>query len=309
MTTDSPLPIHHILVPLDGSRLAESALGPAMALAERLKSRVTLLHILERRAPDTIHGERHLTSAGEAEAYLLGISSRFADAGIAVETHTHPNPEGDVAASIAIHARGHRADLIVLCAHGQGGLRGWLFGTIAQRLVRHSGTPVLMIREEVGGVTTPFAPSRLLVALDGTPEGEEIVPAALTVAKAFGVAIDLLFVVATLSTTAGDRAALARLRPVATSAALDLESESARHYLAELGARLGETGIPITGTVERGEAARIVLANAARMGDGLLALSTHGRAELEGLWSASVGTRVTTHSTGPLLLIGASSQN
>ncbi len=305
MVTTEPLSIHHILIPLDGSRLAESALGPTMTLAERLKSQVTLLHILERRAPETIHGERHLTSAGEAEAYLTGIASRFADAGIPVEAHTHPSPEGDVAASIAVHALGHRADLIVLCAHGQGGLRDWLFGAIAQRVVRRSGAPVLMIRQEVATTTKPFAPRRILVALDGTPEGEEILPAAITTARAFGAAIELLFVVATLSTIGGDRAAAARLMPASTSAALDQESESARRYLAELTKRLGETGLPITGKVERGEAARMVLSNAAQADDSLVALATHGRAGLEGLWSASVGTKVIARSVGPLLLIGA----
>jgi len=305
MVTTGPLPIHHILVPLDGSRLAESALGPAMALAERLHSRVTLLHIIERRAPETIHGERHLTNAGEAEAYLTGIASRFADAGIPVETHAHPSPEGDVAASIAVHALGHRADLIVLCAHGQGGLRDWLYGAIAQRVVRRSGAPVLMIRQVRTTTTKPFAPRRILVALDGTPEGEEVLPAAITTARAFGAAIELLIVVATLATVAGDRAAAARLMPTATSAALDQESESARRYLAELTTRLGDAGPPITGKVERGEAARAVLTNAAQTEDSLVALATHGRAGLEGLWSSSVGTKVIARSVAPLLLIGA----
>jgi nucleotide-binding universal stress UspA family protein len=305
MVTTEPLPIQHILVPLDGSRLAESALGPAMILAERLKSRVTLLHILERRAPETIHGERHLTSAGEAEAYLTGIASRFADAGIPIETHAHPSPEGDVAASIAVHALGHRADMIVICAHGQGGLRDWLFGAIAQRVVRRSAAPVLMIRQEIATTTKPFAPRRILVALDGTPEGEEILPAAIATAKVFGAAIELLFVVATLSTIGGDRAAAARLMPASTSAALEQESESARRYLAELTQRLADTALPITGKVERGEAARIVLSNAAQADDSLVALATHGRGGLEGLWSASVGTKVIARSVGPLLLIGA----
>ena len=305
MVTTGPLPMHHLLVPLDGSRLAESALGPAISLAERLQSRVTLLHILERRAPETVHGERHLTSAGEAEAYLAGIASRFADAGIPVEAHTHPSPEGDVAASIAVHARDHRADLIVLCAHGQGGLHDWLFGAIAQRVVRRTGAPVLMIRQALATTTAPFAPRRIVVALDGTSEGEEILPTALATAKAFGAAIELLFVVATLSTIVGDRAAAARLMPAATSAALDQESGSARRYLAELIMRLDDAGLPITGKVERGEAARMVLSNAAQAGDSLVALATHGRGGLEGLWSASVGTKVIARSVGPLLLIGA----
>lgn len=304
MVTVGPLPINHILVPLDGSRLAESALAPTITLAARLGARVTLLHVLERGAPETIHGERHLTNAGEAEAYLHGIASRFADARLAVEIHAHPSPEGDMAASIATHARGHRADLIVMCTHGQSGLRGWLFGANAQRVVRHSGAPVLMIRQERTPVA-PFAPGRLVVAVDGTVEGEAILPAALTVATVFGAALHFVFVVATLSTVGGDRAAAARLLPAATSAALDQETAGARRYLDQLTARLDQGGLQITSAVERGEAARTVLATAARTGESLVALATHGRAGLEGLWAASVGSRVIADSTGPLLLIGA----
>src|SRR5690349_8011284 len=122
-TMIQPQPLSHILVPLDGSRLAETTLRIAIALAERSGGHVTLLHILERNAPATIHGERHLTGAGEAEAYLNGVASRFADAGLPVVIHTHPNPEGDVAASIASHAAEMGADLVILCAHGRGGLR------------------------------------------------------------------------------------------------------------------------------------------------------------------------------------------
>src|SRR6476469_2113770 len=108
-----PRTLDQILVPLDGSRLAESALPVAISLAERVRARVTLLHILERNAPAKIHGERHLTSVGEAESYLHGIASRFADAGIAVEIHAHPSPEGNVAASVAAHAAEVGATLIV----------------------------------------------------------------------------------------------------------------------------------------------------------------------------------------------------
>jgi len=305
MAAIAPQSIAHLLVPLDGSRLAEGALAPAMTLAARLGARVRLVHILERGAPATIHGERHLTSTGEAEAYLRGVASRFADAGIAVEVHTHGSPEGDVADSIAIHARAGRADLIVLCAHGRGGLRGWLAGAIAQRVVRHGGAPVLMIRQGADPDTAPFAPRTVLVALDGTTAGEVALPAALALARATGATLHLLVVVATVGTIAGERAATARLAPGATGAALDLESDTARGYLDDLRARLvGGNNLPVTTEVARGDATEMVLASAVRAGEGVVALATHGRAGLDALWSASVGARVMARTSAPLLLVG-----
>jgi nucleotide-binding universal stress UspA family protein len=302
-----PQRIAHLLVPLDGSRLAEGALAPAITLAARLGARVRLVHILERGAPETIHGERHLTSTGEAEAYLRGVASRFADAGIAVEVHTHSSPEGDVADSIAIHARAGRADLIVLCAHGRGGLRGWLSGAIAQRVVRHGGAPVLMIRQGADPDTAPFAPRTVLVALDGTPAGEVALPVALALARATDATLHLLVVVATVGTIAGERAATARLAPGATGAALDLESETARGYLDDLRGRLVGGGLAVTTEVARGAAAEMVLASAVRAEECVVALATHGRAGLDALWSASVGARVAARTSGPLLLVGVKS--
>jgi nucleotide-binding universal stress UspA family protein len=304
MAVISPQPIAHLLVPLDGSRLAEGAVAPAIALATRLGARVRLVHILERGAPATIHGERHLTSTGEAEAYLHGVASRFADAGIPVEVHTHSSPEGDVADSIAVHARAGRADLIVLCAHGRGGLRGWLSGAIAQRVVRHGGAPVLMIRQGTVRDTVSFAPRTVLVALDGTTAGEVALPAALALARATGATLHLLVVVATVGTIAGERAATARLAPGATGAALDLESETARGYLDDLRARLVGGGLVVTTEVARGDATEMVLASAVRAGESVVALATHGRAGLDALWSASVGARVVARTSVPLLLVG-----
>jgi nucleotide-binding universal stress UspA family protein len=302
------LEIKHILVPLDGSRLAESALGPAMALATATNAHITLLHILERQAPETVHGDRHLTNSREADAYLAGIASRFADAGISVGTHSHPNPEEDVAVSIATHANAHRADMIVLCAHGQGGWRDWLLGTIAQRVVRRGGVPVLMIRQATVEKAEPFAPHRIVVTVDGTAGGEAILPAALTVAAAFGAAIDLLYVVATLSTISGDRAATARLMPSATSAALEQESADGAQYLESLRDRLVKPAVPVHCAVERGEAAQIVLNYAAQASDRMIALVTHGRAGLEGFWAASVGSKVIANARGPLLILGQRSR-
>jgi nucleotide-binding universal stress UspA family protein len=61
----------HILVPLDGSKLAEAALPAAVSLAQTFNAPVTLLHIIEQDAPEEVHRERHLTEAREAEAYRM----------------------------------------------------------------------------------------------------------------------------------------------------------------------------------------------------------------------------------------------
>jgi nucleotide-binding universal stress UspA family protein len=83
-----------VFVPLDGSRLAESALPAAVELAKHLGARTTLFHALERSAPATVHGERHLTAEAEAAAYLAEVASWMARRGITVDTHLDAQTDG-----------------------------------------------------------------------------------------------------------------------------------------------------------------------------------------------------------------------
>lgn len=293
--------IGHLLVPLDGSRAAEASLPTALAVARRLPARLTLLHVLERRPPGTIHGDRHLADPAEAERYLAALAVGPEAADLAVARHVHPNPEGDVAASIAAHAAEFAADLIVLASHGRGAARHRLTGNLAQQVVRRVAPPVLLVHP-VADRPAAFAPRTVLVALDTTPAGEAVLPAALALAVAFAADLRLVVVVATLGTVGGDRAATARLIPAATTAALDLEAQTAAAYLTGLAERLRPAGVPIRAEVGRGDAAQVVTQLAAATAPSLLALATHGRSGFDALWTASVGSRMVGQAGGPLLL-------
>jgi len=93
----------HLLVPLDGSRLAEAALPVAAHMARKLGSTVTLLHVVERRPPREIHGDHHLAAPEEAVAYLDKIATRAILSGLIVERHVHAAAVDDVARSIVEH--------------------------------------------------------------------------------------------------------------------------------------------------------------------------------------------------------------
>ncbi|MFM9107173.1 MAG: universal stress protein [Chloroflexota bacterium] len=294
--------MRRLLVPLDGSSLAEAALPAALRLAAALPSRVTLLHVLERGAPATIHGDAHLTDPDRAEAYLAGVARRF-PAPAEVDTHVHPNPEGDVAASIAAHAAEFGTDLIVLCAHGEGNARGWLTGTIAQQVIRRAAPPVLLIRPEAGGAAAPFAPDGVLVALDGHEHGEAALGPALALARALETPLRLVVAVPTLGSLDSREATAAFFVPSAAAAALDLEEQAAVSYLRGLCAGLREAGVAVRGEVLRGDPAKEIAGAAARTPGGVFALATHGIAGFDAFWSESVGARLIARVTGPLLLV------
>lgn len=308
MNAISHVTFDRLVVPLDGSRLAEVVVVPVTRLATRLSARVILLHVLEDRAPSTVHGDRHLTTAAEADAYLAEIAQGMAAEGVDVEYHSHANPEGDVAASISDHAAELGASLLVLCTHGRGRPRDWIVGSIAQQVVRKAETPVVLIRPPAEE-TSAFPPHSVVTALDGTPEGERVLPVAAAFARSFGVAHHLLIAVPTLGTLTGDRIAAARLVPSATAATLDLEAEEAGAYVRALADELSASGVQTEAHVARGDIAQSVLDLADAEGPALIAMATHARSGLDGFWSASVGQRVVHRARSPLLLVRAGDED
>jgi nucleotide-binding universal stress UspA family protein len=291
------------LVPLDGSRLAEAGLPIVERLAPVRGATVLLLHVIERGAPATVHGERHLQTVEEATAYLDSVAQRLRAMGIPAETHAHEVPEGDVARSIVAHAQEDQADLIVLCTHGGGGIRDLLFGSIAQQVLKRGATPVLRARPAPDGSAPPFAPRTVLVPLDATAAAEAALPPAQDLARRLHAALHLVMVVATPATVGAERGAVAQVLPGATRMTLDLEEEEARGYLEGVAARLRASGLTVTTEVRRGATAAALADEAAEPGVGLAVVATHGRAGVQAIWVGSVTARLLARTRAPILLL------
>ena len=132
-----------LLIPLDGSRLAETVLPAAVFLATHLKASVVLIHVIEPDAPTAVHGQRHLHTAGEAEAYLRETAAATFPPEIRVETHVHAEKIDSVTKSIAAHVTEFGSELILMCTHGKGGAKRLLFGSNAQQIASLGDVPML----------------------------------------------------------------------------------------------------------------------------------------------------------------------
>ena len=292
-----------LLVPLDGSRLAESVLPVAGFLAEKLGASVTLLHLMERNPPATVHGDRHLTSTEQAEAYLSRLAADAFPKTVPVEWHVHTVEVTNVASSIVEHSGEMGANLVVLCTHGQTGLRDYLVGSIAQQVISLGQTPVLLLPPPAVDHTAGFGCSKLLVALDGKPEHELGLPLAGEIAAACGASLELLTVVPTLETLSGEQAETGKLLPGAMSQVLDLAEEEARAYVA--GLVRAEGSPPARAIVGRGDPVAVILATAAAESADLVVLTTHGHKGPGAFWSGSVAPKVILRAHTPLLLVRA----
>jgi nucleotide-binding universal stress UspA family protein len=299
----------HLLVPLDGSRLAESALPPAAYLAQTLGARVTLIHVIERAAPREIHHQRHLSQPEEALQYLDEVAARAFPASVMVETHVHTSEVKDVARSIVEHTGELQPDLIVMCSHGSSGLRDRLFGSIAQQIIAaarnmpRGNIPVFLTRPGEEVPDKPFRLNKLLVPLDGNPEHEQGIPVAAGLAQACQAALHLAMVVPTLGTLRGEHAASSRLLPGATAEMLDLAETGGQEYLQNLLPGLHARGLAVTGEVARGDPASTVASIAESAGASLIVLGTHGKAGTDAFWSGSATPRIAGKTSIPLLLV------
>ena len=241
-----------ILVPLDGSRLAESILPPALYLAGTFGATVVLFHVIEASAPAEVHGERHLTADSEACAYLAGLVERMARPDLHIEYDVHPAREADVARSITEHTQELQADLVMLSAHGSGGLRDVLVGSIAQQVIQRGTTPVFLMRPQADGEDASFSCKGILLPMDGSPAHEPALAVAAAIARACDATLHLFTVVPTAGTLSPERSATSVLLPSTMAAVLDIAQKSAVEYLQTTMNRLVAEGLGVSAEVGAG---------------------------------------------------------
>jgi nucleotide-binding universal stress UspA family protein len=143
-----------ILVPLDGSMLAETALPAACDLADKDGATISLVRAAEAHAlPGTNAIDAQVTAVREAEEYLAAVVTRLADTGVRrVETHVWYGP---AAAAIVEAAAVQKASLIVMSSHGRSGLGRLVLGSVAEKVLRGTTTPILIVRAESAPVDVP----------------------------------------------------------------------------------------------------------------------------------------------------------
>ena len=140
--------IKRLLVPLDGSELAEEALVIAGDLAESLDGVIVLARVVPPPVPGRFYAPNLLeqvreAQTREAEAYLASAAERLKEDRLHVETRVEA---GEVATTLVRLAEQERCQLIVMGSHGLGGLGWHVFGSVAQKVLHASHCPVLIVR-------------------------------------------------------------------------------------------------------------------------------------------------------------------
>lgn len=189
----------HILMPLDGSRLAEIATSSTAVFAKAFGARVTLLRVMEKTvANDCLSPvdplEWDMCRKG-ARSYLEGLVSRFEQEGVPAE---YVLTEGKPAQRILEFISDTKIGLIIVSSHGRSGLSGWNAGSVLQKIISRARISLMIIRAYREGLDPdiPIRFKKIFIPLDGSRRAEYVLPAATTLASYLDARLILSHVVA-----------------------------------------------------------------------------------------------------------------
>jgi nucleotide-binding universal stress UspA family protein len=283
---------HSILVPVDGSTLAEAAIPYALAVAERSRGRVQFVFVYQDGFP--------LEPIELARQYLLQLTARARER--LGDSVSFALLNGPVAATLVKQARKIGADLVIMTTHGRGGLeRAWL-GSVTDQLIRRIGIPLLIVRPGEDLPASEFEPSEILVPLDGSPLAETALQPAAALARPWDAELTLAQIVYPVEMA--DELAMA----AAQSSDQELTAiafESAKEYVRRTAERLRSTGVKASGVALIGTNVPAhqlrELARPERVS--LVALATHGRGGIRRFILGSVTDKLVRTAEVPVLVV------
>ena len=150
--------VKKIVVPLDGSALAETAIEAAMQIAREQRATVVLVSAVEAPwLPGDAMVDAQVRVVREGEEYLAVVANRLRGAGVPIETSVW---YGEPAVSIIDAANAQHAGLIVMTSHGRSGLSRLIMGSVAESVLRGTTTPILLLRPAGATVARPNGTAR-----------------------------------------------------------------------------------------------------------------------------------------------------
>jgi len=306
-----------LLVPLDGSKLAEQVLPSVRTLAPLLGAHVQLLHVVSEadryhlladamgidevggvplRSGEFVHSWEPLRQ--NAEDYLnmqaAELTAAGVDAGVEVQL-------GWPAEAIVAAAEREHVTLIAMATHGYSGIKRWALGSVTDKVVHATTTPVLAVRgaEQAAVMERPLR--RILVPLDGSELARQALPLAVELATCARAELILLTVAAPQLMIAPEL-----MSPLPEfDAALPRLQERLKEELGTFAPRLAAEGVQVTPVAVSGFPAEMIVDLAQQREADLIVMATHGASGLRRWALGSVADKVLHAAPMPLLLVRA----
>ena len=297
-----------ILVPLNGSPLAEQALPCAMTLGRGLPAELVLFHavsipsdaqeILDNAGRNTDTLMEQLEA--KANDYLNKVAGQLRDATLSVHQAIW---RGAAAEAIVDYAEQTGIQHIVMATHGYSGAARWTHGSVAERVLQSASVPVLMVcaqEDESSAKLELVRCRRILVPLDGSDMAEQVLPPATSIARAMGAEM-ILFRVSIVQISGWFTGEWLE----ALEGDLRTADRYAKDYLNRVAGHLADQGVKVSTTVRVGAVAESIVNYAETQQIDLIAMCTHGRTGLARWTLGSVADRVLRVGRIPILLVRA----
>jgi nucleotide-binding universal stress UspA family protein len=294
---------NRILVAVDGSRLSENVLPYTRFLAKKLQIPVDLFRVVgppaqkpmsiaERVLSDEVRANMGKTFAD----YLKGVANSFPDPSIV----NCIVGAGDPAEAIVDRAGTDAETLIIMGTHGRSGVRRWLLGSVAEKVLQMTCNPVLLVRGTDAPMTLEVPVKTIVVPLDSSSLAEEVLPHVSEMATKLHLEIVLVRVYA-LSLIYRDSQ---HYYPPYPDQLLENLKEEAEKYLEQKAAQIKKDGLGrVSFACLEGDGAEQIIDFAKKTPDAFIAMTTHGRSGIARLILGSVTGRIVRHASNPVLVI------
>jgi nucleotide-binding universal stress UspA family protein len=289
---------NRILVPLDGSQLAEQVLPYVKLLAKGIKCHTDLLQVIQY-SPAPTHPRQAIANlTSETYKYLKKTAVSLKGSGLTASYLVH---HGDPASDIVAEAESEPGTLIAMATHGSSGLARWMLGSVTDKVLHATTKPLLVVRvEEQEATTTEAKLENVIVPLDESLLAEQVLPHAVHLARTMGLRIILLRV----TPAAGDYYRTMEYVPGNFGDIAQFVDGQAMEYVHKMGQKLLGEGLPqVEERLLHGHPAEAIVDLARETPHSLVAMTTHGRSGIGRWLLGSVADRVVRHSAGPVLMV------
>lgn len=300
-----------MLVPLDGSEIAEVAFNYAKKLACRIQGmELILLHIYTPRERELAPMYRiYIEQAADTirrqseEVQQTGIQSGVKAVKVQGELAV-----GSPAKEILRYADRNDVDLILMATHGRSGISRWVMGSVAYKVLHSSKVPVWLVRAEISEeIVQDKLPTRtILVPLDESKLAESVLPHVEALAKQWGdgqIEVVLLRVCEPPVISSDYPPSM----PLSWEKHVEMETAKciwvAEPYLAKIEKRLKDAGLKVRKEVLTGQPDEKIVDYASRNNFSLIVMATHGRSGISRLAYGSVAEKVMLGTPTPIFLV------
>ena len=292
-----------LLIPLDGSKTAEQVMPWARTFADRFKLPVELLAVVDVGTLLTsVERARRFDklveqASRESKAYLERVSGRFVGSRVKRSVE-----QGSAAELIIEKAAADKTILIAMTTHGRSGLNRWLLGSVAEKVIRATANPLLLVRASHESKADGEASFKsIVVPLDGSELAETVLPTVVRIAKKLGPEV---FLIRAYSNPYSAFISGGGHYAVNVNELMKDIRDQARNYLETKMVELRKGGVEqISYLLQEGVAADEIVSVADHTPESLIVMCSHGRTGVKRWVLGSVAEAVVRHSSSPVLVM------